>query len=91
MRTPFTIIPVVRQVRHSRAELDTVLDAVLDAMTSPADDPRILSGHIDAERDRVVIEVTDVDPRLRRRLAQEYGSDLVAVQWSPGGTRSHLV
>ncbi|MBB2741855.1 UNVERIFIED_ORG: hypothetical protein FHR35_001675 [Microbispora rosea subsp. rosea] len=33
----------------------------------------------------------DVDLRLRRRLAQEYGSDLVAVQWSPGGTRMHLV
>ncbi len=87
VRTPFTIIPVVRQVRHSQAELDTVLDAVM----SPPDDPRVLSGHIDAERNRAVIEVNDVDLRLRRRLAQEYGSDLVAVLWSPGGTRMHLV
>jgi hypothetical protein len=87
VRTPFTIIPVVRQVRHSRAELETVLDAVM----SPADDLRVLSGYIDAERNRAVIEVNDVDLRLRRRLAQEYGSDLVAVQWSPGGTPIRLV
>ncbi|OPG08065.1 hypothetical protein [Microbispora sp. GKU 823] len=85
VRTPFTITPVVRQVRHSRAELEAVLDAVM----SPPDDPRILSGHIDAERNRVVIEVDDVDVRLRRRLAQEYGSDLIAIQWSPGDDHSY--
>ncbi|WP_424530031.1 hypothetical protein ACOZ38_10720 [Sphaerisporangium viridialbum] len=86
VRTPFTIIPVVRQVRHSQAELEAVLDAVV----SPAGDPRILGGGIDAERNRAVIEVNDVDLRLRLRLAQEYGSDLVAIQWSPGDTRRYL-
>ncbi|WP_433425280.1 hypothetical protein ACQP1V_20275 [Microtetraspora malaysiensis] len=80
VRTPFTIIPVVRQVRHSRAELEAVLDAVMP----PGGDPRILAGHIDAERNRAEIEVNDVDLRLRRRLAQEYGSDMVAILWSPG-------
>ncbi|GIH66597.1 hypothetical protein [Microbispora siamensis] len=85
VQTPFTIIPVVRQVRHSRAELEAVLDAVM----SPPDDPRILSGHIDAERNRAVIEVDDVDVRLRRRLAREYGSDLIAIQWSPGDDHSY--
>lgn len=87
VRTPFTIIPVVRQVRHSRAELEAVLDAVV----SPAGDPRITGGGIDAERNRAVIEMNDVDLRLRRQLAQEYGSDLVAIRWSPGDTRSYLM
>ncbi|SIS12260.1 hypothetical protein SAMN05421833_12947 [Microbispora rosea] len=86
VRTPFTIIPVVRQVRHSKAELE----AVLDALMSPAGDPRILGGHIDVERNRAVIEVNDVDLQLRRQLAQEYGSDLVAIQWSPGEARDSL-
>ncbi|MEV7807387.1 hypothetical protein AB0O28_31015 [Microbispora sp. NPDC088329] len=86
VRTPFTIIPAVRRVRHSRAELESVLDAVMP----PGGDPRILSGYVDAERNRAVIEVNDVDLRLRRRLAREYGPDLIAVQWSPG-THLYLV
>ncbi|GGK65678.1 hypothetical protein Ppa06_21870 [Planomonospora parontospora subsp. parontospora] len=81
VRTPFTITPEVRQARNSTAELM----AVMELDPGPLADERVFGAGIDPERNLVVLDVNAFDQGLRRRLAREYGSDLVALRWDPFG------
>ncbi|GAA3160023.1 hypothetical protein GCM10010466_58590 [Planomonospora alba] len=81
VRTPFTITPETRRVRHGVAEFD----ALMEADPGPMADDRIFSAGVDAERNLLVLDTSAFDGELRRRLAREYGSDLVALRWDPWG------
>ncbi|MBG0816950.1 hypothetical protein [Planomonospora sp. ID82291] len=81
VRTPFTITPEVRRARNSTAELM----AVLELDPGPLADDRVFGAGIDPERNLVILDVNAFDQELRRRLAREYGSDLVTLRWDPWG------
>ncbi|MEV3984508.1 hypothetical protein [Nonomuraea sp. NPDC049758] len=80
----YDIVPEVRRVTNSQAALSRVFDA--DELQ---DEPAVLSGWIDEEANRVVVETNTLDQDLRHRLAERY-KGVVAVKWDPFRQRAVL-
>ncbi|MEV4100243.1 hypothetical protein AB0J42_08265 [Nonomuraea sp. NPDC049649] len=75
----FRIVPRLRLVENSRAELETLTDVA----SGPVEETEAsLSLRIAPELNRVVLGVNAFDQDLRRRLARKYGG-LIAVHWEP--------
>ncbi|MFB7335999.1 hypothetical protein ACFC00_30885 [Streptomyces adustus] len=86
--TDATVTPVTKVVAHSQAELDSVADEVLyldedDVIGAAA----LASAEVDAEANKVVVEIAAEDDALADRLGQRYGTDMITVRVNPGVTQ----
>ncbi|MEU8355759.1 hypothetical protein AB0C27_07055 [Nonomuraea sp. NPDC048882] len=77
--TPYAVVPQVRPVVNSQAELR----ALVLMRGWVFHEPAVLGMGIEPELNRVVISTNAFDQGLRHRLAREYGSRLVVVEWDP--------
>ncbi|MCC5580039.1 hypothetical protein IMZ11_30885 [Microtetraspora sp. AC03309] len=82
----FRIVPRLRPVKNSQAELKTLVE--MDVGPLEETESSLAMG-IEAELNRVVLEVNTFDQDLRRRLARQYGG-LIAVHWEPFAQRAVL-
>lgn len=85
--TDATVTPVTEVVAHSQAELDSVADEILyldeDDITGAT---ALASARVDAETNKVVVEIAAEDDGLADRLGQRYGNDMITVRVNPGVT-----
>ncbi|MFD9604966.1 DNRLRE domain-containing protein [Streptomyces sp. NPDC059970] len=80
-----TIVPVSKEVDHSQSELQSIADEVLlltDSELSGAS--TLATAGVDAETNRVVVEVPENDVTLADALGRRYGPDSIAIQLAPG-------
>lgn len=85
--TDATVVPTTKVVVHSQAELDSVADEIL--LLDEDDVPgasALATAEVDAETNKVVVEVAAEDAALADRLGQRYGTDTVTVRVNPGVT-----
>nr|SBO95991.1 hypothetical protein BN4615_P5507 [Nonomuraea gerenzanensis] len=85
-RVRFDIVPEVRRVANSQAELSRLFEGGPDLL----DEPGVYGASIDEEANRIVIETNIFDPDLRHRLAERHGG-LVMVKWDPFGQPMQLL
>ncbi|MEU2462488.1 DNRLRE domain-containing protein [Streptomyces sp. NPDC012473] len=79
-----TITPVTEKVGHSQAELQSITDEVL--LLTEDDMPgasQLVTAAIDAENNRVVVEVPAGNDKIADALGQRYGRDTIAVRVAP--------
>ncbi|MFE3455678.1 hypothetical protein ACFXJ8_42895 [Nonomuraea sp. NPDC059194] len=82
---PYTIVPQVRPVENSQAELT----ALMEKERGPIDEPEVFAMGIKPELNRIVLQTNAFDQDLRRRLAKQYGG-LVTIEWDPFGQPPQL-
>jgi hypothetical protein len=85
--TDATVVPTTKVVVHSQAELDSVADEIL--LLDEDDVPgasALATAEVDAETNKVVVEIAAEDAALADRLGQRYGTDTVTVRVNPGVT-----
>ncbi|GGN40011.1 hypothetical protein GCM10011578_087130 [Streptomyces fuscichromogenes] len=79
-----TITPVTEEVEHSQAELQSITDEVLllteDEVPGASD---LVTAAVDAETNRVVVEVPADNAEVADALGTRYGTDTVAVRVAP--------
>ncbi|MGA5040393.1 DNRLRE domain-containing protein [Streptomyces capoamus] len=88
--TDATVVPATELVPHSQAELDSVADEVL--LLGEADLPgasALTTATVDAEADKVVVEIPAADDRLTDLLGERYGTDTVTVRVNPSVAQLH--
>ncbi len=86
--TDATVIPTTKVVDHSQAELDSIADEVL--LLDDDDLPgasALASADVDAETNKVVVEIAADNPELTDGLGRRYGIDTVTVRVNPGVTQ----
>ncbi|MHB9862312.1 DNRLRE domain-containing protein [Streptomyces sp. YIM S03343] len=86
--TDATVVPATKVVDHSQAELDSIADEVL--LLDEDDLPgasALASAEVDAETDKVIVEIAADNAELADRLGQRYGTDAVTVRVNPGVTQ----
>ncbi|MEU2283568.1 DNRLRE domain-containing protein [Streptomyces sp. NPDC013178] len=79
-----TITPVTEEVEHSQAELQSITDEVL--LLTDEEVPgasQLVTAAVDAENNRVVVEVPAGNDAVADALGKRYGSDTVAVRVAP--------
>ncbi|MFB9509918.1 DNRLRE domain-containing protein [Streptomyces aurantiacus] len=80
-----TVTPVTREVGHSQAELQSIVDEIL--LLTDEEVPgasQLVTAAVDAQTNRVVVEVPEGDDTVADALGLRYGTDTVAVRVSPG-------
>ncbi|MBK3572961.1 hypothetical protein JHN63_03800 [Streptomyces sp. MBT65] len=86
--TDATVVPTTEVVSHSQAELDSIADEILlldeDDITGAT---ALATAEVDAETNKVVVEIAAQDDGLADRLGQRYGTDAVTVRVNPGVTQ----
>ncbi|OPG10475.1 hypothetical protein B1R27_02200 [Streptomyces sp. GKU 895] len=86
--TDATVVPTTKVVDHSQAELDSIADEVLlldedDIAGASA----LASAVVDAETNKIIVEIATDNPALADGLGQRYGTDTVTVRVNPGVTQ----
>ncbi|MGV9907235.1 DNRLRE domain-containing protein [Streptomyces sp. NPDC003388] len=83
--TNATVVPTTKVVDHSQAELDSIADEVL--LLDEDDLPgasALASAEVDAETNKVIVEIAADNAPLTDALGQRYGIDTVTVRVNPG-------